>query len=189
MQVITFSTKNSIIESLETERLILRQWKNSDVEKFAQMNQDQRVIEFLRGAMSLEDCRKFIKKVEKHFEQYGFGLWAVEVKNSEEFIGFVGLNVPDFEAHFTPCVEIGWRLAYEYWNKGYATEAAKKVLEVTFRNCDLKEIVAFTAKNNLRSIAVMEKIGMKRDLKGDFSHPKLPLNHRLSDHILYKKEV
>ncbi|MBU6339700.1 MAG: GNAT family N-acetyltransferase [Rickettsiales bacterium] len=177
-----------IINQIETNRLVLRQWKNDDAEKFAQMNQDERVIEFLRAPMSLKDCQNFITKVEKHFELNGFGLWAVELKDSKEFIGFVGLNIPDFESHFTPCVEIGWRLAYEYWGKGYATEAAREVLKIAFEKLNLNEIVAFTAENNFRSISVMEKIGMKRDFEGDFNHPKLPLNHKLSKHILYRKK-
>jgi RimJ/RimL family protein N-acetyltransferase len=96
------------------------------------------------------------------------------------------LHVPDFESHFTPCVEIGWRLAYEHWGKGYATEAAQEVLKVAFGKCGLSEVVSFTALQNSRSMKVMEKIGMKHDQSGDFNHPKLPLDHHLSKHVLYR---
>ena len=104
---------------------------------------------------------------------------------NNEFIGFVGFGIPNFESHFTPCVEIGWRLSFKHWGKGYATEAAKMALKIGFENFDLKEIVSFTAMQNLRSIAVMQKIGMTRDKNGDFNHPKLPNNHRLSRHVPY----
>ena len=171
---------------ITTERLILRPWQDADVLAFAAINQDKKVIEFLRGPLSLEECQNFIAKANNHITKHGFGLWAVEVKDTKEMIGFVGLNIPDFESHFTPCVEIGWRLSSQSWGKGYATEAAKVVLEIGFKNFQLKEIVAFTVPQNLRSISVMEKIGMKRDLEGDFFHPKLALDHPLSQHVLYR---
>lgn len=171
---------------ITTERLILRPWKNVDAPTFAAINQDEKVIEFLRGPLNLKECQNFIVKANDHIAKHGFGLWAVEVKETSEMIGFVGLNIPEFESHFTPCVEVGWRLASQAWGKGYATEAAKAVLEIGFRNFQLKEIVSFTVPQNLRSIAVMEKIGMKRDLQGDFFHPKLALDHPLSQHILYR---
>ena len=151
-----------IINRIETERLVLRRWNQNDAEVFAAINQDEKVIEFLRGAMSLKDCQEFIAETNRRIEKFGFGLWAAEVKEAKELIGFVGLHIPDFESHFTPCVEIG------------------------FENFDLKEIVAITALQNFRSMKVMEKIGMKRDLSGDFNHPKLPLDHKLSRHALYK---
>ncbi len=175
-----------IINRIETERLVLRRWNQNDAEVFAAINQDEKVIEFLRGAMSLKDCQEFIAETNRRIEKFGFGLWAAEVKEAKELIGFVGLHIPDFESHFTPCVEIGWRLAFKHWGKGYATEAAKEVLKVGFENFDLKEIVAITALQNFRSMKVMEKIGMKRDLSGDFNHPKLPLDHKLSRHALCK---
>ncbi|MBP7710100.1 MAG: GNAT family N-acetyltransferase [Rickettsiales bacterium] len=169
-----------------TDRLILRLWRKEDAAAFAAINQDAKVIEFLRGPLSLEDCQDFISHANAHFAKHGFGLWAATLRETGEVIGFVGLNVPDFESHFTPCVEIGWRLASQHWGKGYATEAAKAALEIGFKNFDLKEIVAFTVPQNLRSIAVMEKLKMKRDLAGDFAHPKLALDHPLSQHILYR---
>lgn len=175
-----------IVNHIETERLILRSWREEDADVFTAINQDPRVIEFLRGPLSFKDCQDFITKTNRRIAKWGFGLWATTLKNSGELIGFVGLNIPDFESHFTPCIEIGWRLASQHWGKGYATEAAKSVLDVGFKKFVLNEIVAFTVPKNLRSIAVMERIGMKRDLAGDFLHPKLTPNHPLSQHILYR---
>lgn len=171
---------------ITTERLVLRSWQGNDALAFTAINQDEKVIEFLRGPLSLEECQNFILKANDHIAKHGFGLWAVEVKETAEMIGFVGLNIPDFESNFTPCVEIGWRLASHAWGKGYATEAAKTVLQIGFTNFQLKEIVSFTVPQNLRSIAVMEKIRMRRDFNGDFFHPKLALDHPLSQHILYR---
>jgi RimJ/RimL family protein N-acetyltransferase len=105
------------------------------------------------------------------------------------FIGFVGLSVPRFEAHFTPCVEIGWRLAYEYWGRGYATEAARAVLDFGFQQLALREIVSFTTTANLRSRAVMERIGMTRTPADDFDNPGVPAGHALRRHVLYRKNA
>ncbi|NCT56545.1 MAG: GNAT family N-acetyltransferase [Legionella sp.] len=107
------------------------------------------------------------------------------MKETGELIGFIGLNYTDWESHFTPAVEVGWRLGSQYWGKGFASEGAKASLEYGFKQCGLKEIVSFTVPANIRSIRVMEKIGLKRDLNGDFSHPKLAADHPLSQHILY----
>lgn len=175
-----------ITDHIETERLILRLWRDEDAPVFAAINQDPKVIEFLRGPLSLTECQDFISRANAHFTKYGFGLWVVTLKKTNQMIGFVGLNVPDFQSHFTPCVEIGWRLGSQYWGKGYAFEAATAALEVGFKNFGLKEIVAFTVPKNLRSIAVMEKLKMQRDFAGDFLHPKLTPDHPLSQHILYR---
>ena len=113
-------------------------------------------------------------------------MWATTIKETGEFIGFVGLSIPSFEAHFTPCVEIGWRLTSSHWGKGYATEAALAVLKIGFEKYRLKEIVSFTASVNKRSIRVMEKIGMIHNVKDDFNHPKLAIDHPLSRHVLYR---
>jgi len=175
-----------IIKNIETERLILRQWRADDAEVFALINQDEKVIEFLRGPMSLNDSQEFITRTNNFINQHGFGLWAATIKETAELIGFVGLHIPDFESHFTPCVEIGWRLASQQWGKGYATEAAREVLKIGFENFGLKEIVAITVTKNIRSRNVMEKIGMTRDENGDFNHPKLPLDHPSVRHVLYR---
>lgn len=178
-----------IIDHIETERLILRKWRDEDAAAFAAINQDPQVIEFLRGPLSLKDCQNFISETNRRIDEWGFGLWAATLKEGGELIGFVGLNIPDFESHFTPCVEIGWRLAAKYWGKGYASEAARSVLATGFKIFGLKEIVAFTFYKNLRSIAVMERIGMKRDFVGDFSHPKLEPDHPLAQHVLYRIKI
>jgi RimJ/RimL family protein N-acetyltransferase len=169
---------------IETDRLILRTWKAEDAEPYYHINQDLKVIEFLPGPMSMQKVEDFIAAENLQFEKMGYTLWAVEEKEMGKLMGFIGLNSPEWKSHFTPCVEIGWRLGSPYWNKGFATEGAKAVLEYGFNQLGLSEIVSFTVPENIASLRVMEKIGMKRD--GDFSHPKLPLDHKLSKHVLYK---
>jgi RimJ/RimL family protein N-acetyltransferase len=127
-----------------------------------------------------------VERIEAAFEQLGFGVWAVEVLNITPFIGFVGLSIPRFQAHFTPCVEIGWRIAAEHWNRGYATEAARAVLKAGFEAFQLEEIVAFTVPANLPSRRVMENIGMRHDEADDFDHPSFPDGHPLKRHVLYR---
>ncbi len=173
-------------ESLHTQRLTLRRWSQSDVEPFAEMNFDSEVMEFFPKTLSLEESVDLIRKIEEHFEKNGFGLWAVEIKTTKEFIGFVGLSIPSFEAHFMPCIEIGWRIKRSAWGNGYATEAAKKVVEDGFTRVGLSEIVSFTSILNQRSIKVMERIGMNRDLAGDFLHPLVADESHLKAHILYR---
>jgi ribosomal-protein-alanine N-acetyltransferase len=180
--------RNPMIK-IETSRLILRKWQEQDLKAFSDINQDPKVLEFLLASRSIQETAEWIDQIKKHFIDHGFGLWAVVLKDTGELIGYAGLNIPSFEAHFTPCVEIGWRLASRHWAKGYATEAARKVLEVGFAELGLKEIVSFTVPANMRSIRVMEKIGMSRDLSGDFYHPKLPRDHALALHVLYRRKL
>lgn len=170
---------------IETKRLILRTWKKEDAKPYFQINQDQKVTEFLRGPLTRQEVNDFILRANCHYDKHGYTLWAVELKQTGELIGFIGLNYTDWEAHFTPAVEIGWRLGSPYWGKGYATEGAKAALDYGFKQCRLQKIVSFTVPANLRSIRVMEKIGLKRDLNGDFAHPQLPACHPLSQHVLY----
>lgn len=172
--------------NIETERLLLREWRDEDLLPFFHINQDSKVTEFLRKKYSLEETREFIERIKKHFKNHGFGLWAVILKETGEFIGYIGLAAPTFQAPFTPCFEIGWRLGSQYWGKGYATEGAKAVRDAAFNVFQLDEIVSFTVPENKRSIRVMEKIGMKHNPADDFRHPSLPLNHRLSAHVLYR---
>jgi len=169
-----------------TARLILREWQDEDLEEFAKINQDPKVLEFMPGPLSYEETKQWLEKLRAHFIEHGFGVFAVEIRETGEFIGYVGLNVPTFTAHFTPCVEFAWRIATKHWGKGYATEAASAVLNAAFEQYGLEEIVAFTVPANKRSMRVMEKIGMQRDLNGDFLHPKLPKDHRLAQHVLYR---
>lgn len=125
-------------------------------------------------------------RFQQQLKEQGFSVFAVELKPSGEFIGFVGLSIPAFTAHFTPCVEIGWRIATSHWNQGYATEAAKAVLHAAFTKFALKEVVSFTTAINKRSIHIMEKIGMHHDPKDDFFHPNIPQDHPLAKHVLYR---
>lgn len=127
-----------------------------------------------------------IDRIEAHFNAHGFGPYAVEVRHEHTFIGFIGLNIPDFEAPFTPCVEVAWRLAAEYWGQGLATEGARAVSEYGFQRLGLDEIVAFTVPANTKSRRVMEKLEMKHDSVDDFDHPRLPTDHPLRRHVLYR---
>jgi 3-dehydroquinate dehydratase / shikimate dehydrogenase len=170
---------------IKTERLILRPWKENDFKHFAQLNADPRVMEYFPSLLTQEESDQLAKRICTAMKQQGWGLWAVSVLNSADFIGYIGLAPVNFVAHFTPAIEIGWRLAYDFWNKGYATEGAQAALKHGFENLHLNEIVSFTAVNNRRSRRVMEKIGMQHDEKNDFDHPKLPEGHELRKHVLY----
>jgi RimJ/RimL family protein N-acetyltransferase len=169
-----------------TERLLLRQWRPEDRDPFAAMNADPRVMEHFPSLMSREESDASVDRIEKHFQDHGWGLWAVEVPGIAPFAGFIGLNIPRYEAHFTPCVEIGWRLAVDYWGQGYATEGARAALAFGFEELDLAEIVSYTVPGNLRSRRVMEKLGMKHDPGEDFDHPRVPAGHPLCRHVLYR---
>ncbi len=172
--------------SLRTPRLCLRQWRDEDRAPFAAMNADPVVMEFFPDTLSHAESDAAVDRIREHIDRHGYGLWAVEVPGVADFIGFVGLAVPRFESHFTPCVEIGWRLAREHWGRGYATEAAHAALEFGFLDLALNEIVSFTATTNRRSQAVMERIGMTRSPDDDFDHPSLPEGHPLRRHVLYR---
>jgi len=175
---------------IETERLFLRTWQETDANAYFQINQDPKVIEFLRGALTLEQVKDFIRAANNQQDKLNYTLWATELKSTGEFIGFIGLNYTDFleeyGAPFTPATEIGWRLGSQYWYKGYATEGAKASLSYGFNTIGLQEIISFTNPANLASMHVMEKIGLKRDLNGNFLHPKLPENHPNAQQILYR---
>ena len=174
------------IPRIETERLALREWRESDREPFAAMNADPRVAEYLSRPLDRTESDAFIDRVLAHWAADGHGLWAVERRADGRFIGFIGLTPPSFEAAFTPCVEIGWRLAPEAWGAGYATEGARAALAFGFERVGLDEIVSFTVPANVRSRAVMERIGMTRDPADDFLHPSFPDGHRLRRHVLYR---
>lgn len=171
---------------LRTERLILRRWRKADREHFARMNQDPAVMEFFPATLSREESDAMVDRIEMRFVDRGFSLFAAELYRSGEFIGYVGLSVPAFQAAFTPCVEIGWRLTAQYWGKGLATEGARAVADYAFGKLRLSELVSFTTAGNVRSRRVMEKIGMTRDPDEDFDHPSLPAGHPLGRHVLYR---
>lgn len=171
---------------LRTERLVLRAWRPSDLEPFAAMNADSRVMEFFPKQLTRAESDAYVARIEQHFQDRGFGLWAVEVPGVTPFAGFIGLTTPRFEAPFTPCVEIGWRLAAEYWGRGYATEGARASLDFAFRELGLSEVVAMTAVLNERSRRVMERLDMTYDPADDFEHPAVPEGNPLRPHVLYR---
>jgi RimJ/RimL family protein N-acetyltransferase len=171
---------------LQTKRLILREWLDSDIPPFIKMGADPRVMEFFPDLLDEEGSRSYVEKCRKHFAENGFGKFAIELRENGEFIGCLGLVKVPFESHFTPAVEIGWRLASQHFSKGYATEGAREVLRFAFEDLHLKEVVSFTVPENKPSRNVMEKIGMTHDEKDDFLHPKIPQNHKFSRHVLYR---
>jgi RimJ/RimL family protein N-acetyltransferase len=177
---------SSVIPALTTERLILRQWRDSDREPFRRMNADAAVMEFMPKRLTAEESDGLADRIQKRLEERGFGLFAAELRETGSFIGFVGLSAPAFEAHFTPCLEIGWRLAREFWGSGYATEGANAVLRLAFMSLELSEVVSFTAALNVRSRGVMERLGMVRNTKDDFDHPMLSATDPLRPHVLYR---
>jgi len=171
---------------LRSERLLLRQWRDSDRLPFRQLNADPRVMEFMPELLTAEASDALLDRAQKHFSRHGFGPFAVEVLDTGSFIGFVGLSVPAFDAHFMPAVEIGWRLAFEYWGKGLATEGARTALGFGFHDLGLEDVVSFTVPANQRSRRVMDKLGMTHDPRDDFDHPNLPEGHSLRRHVLYR---
>jgi RimJ/RimL family protein N-acetyltransferase len=171
---------------LSTSRLWLRRWRESDLEPFAVLNSDPQVMEFMPGCLTRAESDALVLRAETEIAERGFGFWATQLRGSGEFIGFVGLHAASFEAHFTPCVEIGWRLGRTSWGKGFATEAAHECLRFAFENLALPEVVSFTVPLNRRSRAVMERLGMQRAVSDDFEHPRLPVNHPLRRHVLYR---
>jgi RimJ/RimL family protein N-acetyltransferase len=170
---------------LETARLKLRQWQTSDLEPFAKMNADARVMEFSPALLSRAESDAMAERIQALIAQRGFGFWAAELKASRAFIGFVGLHIPTAELPFSPCVEIGWRLAFRFWGQGYATEAAGEALRFAFAELNLPEIVSFTAVANLRSQAVMRRLHMQRQ-PSTFQHPDIPVGHALREHCWYR---
>lgn len=172
--------------ALSTDRLVLRAWRDTDRAPFAALNADPRVMEHFPSALSPADSDAMVERIRRHFASHGFGLWAVEAPGVAGFVGFVGLVHVPFAAPFTPAVEVGWRLAAEHWGRGYATEGARRVLEVGFEQLHLEQIVSMTVPANQRSRHVMEKLGMQRSPADDFDHPRLPEDHPLRRHVLYR---
>lgn len=171
---------------IETDRLVLRDWRDEDAEPFAALNADPRVMEFFVKRLEHAESDAMMARLRRFIADHGYGLYAVEERSTRRFIGYVGLCPVMFAAAFTPATEIGWRLARSAWGSGYATEGARAVLGHAFRRLGLTELVSFTAEWNLRSRRVMEKIGMSRDPTGDFLHPALPPDHKLALHVLYR---
>lgn len=176
-------------EGLVTDRLRMRRWLTSDLEPFIAMSVDERVMEHFPSLMSRAQCESMMEAVNQEIDERGFGLWALERRDTGEFIGYTGLHQVSFETPFTPAVEVGWRLSYGAWGQGFATEAARLALKVGFKEHDLSEIVSFTIPPNLKSQAVMQRLGMRRDEAGDFDHPRYLDDDRIRRHILYRLSV
>jgi len=169
-----------------TERLWLRQWRDDDWAPFAALNADPEVMRYFPSTLDEQESNAFAYRQAALLEVRGWGLWAVEAVETGEFVGFVGLNQPRWQAAFTPCTEVGWRLARAAWGKGYATEGARAALAVAFGPLGLDEVVSFTTVENTRSRAVMERLGMIRDPAEDFDHPNLPVDSPVRRHVLYR---
>lgn len=176
----------SEIPELQTRRLRLRAWRDEDLPLFAELNADGEVTEHLLGPLTRSQSDALVGRITEHFLREGFGFWAVEAPAVASFIGMVGIGIPSYTAPFTPCVEVGWRLARPYWGQGFATEAAQAALEFGFETVELSEIVALTVPDNARSRAVMSKLGMTRTASDDFYHPLVPAGHQLTRHVLYR---
>lgn len=166
------------------EHLILRQWKDSDLEPYAAMNANAEVMRYFPALLTKEETAASLKRQRRAIDEHGWGLWAVEVDGV--FAGFTGLNAPSFTAHFTPCTEIGWRFRREFWGRGLACRAAREALRFGFESLKLAEIVAFTSATNVRSRRLMERLAFERDAGGDFDHPSIPEGHALRCHVLYR---
>ncbi|HAL72587.1 MAG TPA: GNAT family N-acetyltransferase [Verrucomicrobiales bacterium] len=165
--------------------IILRQWEDSDLESFASMNADREVMRFFPRTLTAEESRQSLMRFRQGIEQRGWGLWAIQADG--KFAGFAGLAEPKFSAHFTPCVEIGWRLRQEYWGRGIAFAAARQAADHAFSILRLDQLVSFTAASNLRSRKLMERLGFSHDPSDDFMHPSLEEGHPLRHHVLYRK--
>jgi RimJ/RimL family protein N-acetyltransferase len=181
----TFSTMATALMEPSAPRLVLRQWRDADRQPFAALNADPLVMEHLLAELTRAQSDAMVDRCIEQIDRDGYGLWAVEVRTSGEFIGFVGLAAPTWEATFTPCTEIGWRLARSAWGHGYATEAANAALAMAFGPVGLHEVVSFTTTGNMRSQHVMQRIGMTCDPSEDFDHPRVPAGP-LRRHVLYR---
>ena len=176
--------------TLTTPRVRLRPWRDEDLDSLVGLNADPRVMEHFPAPLTRAESEAMLARLRAHFERHGFGFWAAEARGdgagAAQWIGLVGLAVPTIEAHFTPCVEIGWRLLPQWWGRGFATEAARAALAFGFETLGLGEVVAYTALPNERSRRVMERIGMTRAEADDFDHPMAPEGHRLRRCVLYR---
>ena len=171
--------------TLAGERVLLRPWQDRDADAFAAMNADSRVMEFFVAPLSRAESDAMLARMRAAADERGWGWWCVDING--ECAGFTGLSAPTYETSFTPCIEVGWRFRRQFWGHGYATEAARLALDYGFDTLQLQEIVSFAAAGNHRSRRVMERIGMRRDLGGDFDHPRVPEGHALRRHVLYRK--
>lgn len=171
---------------IETERLKLRDWQDSDLAPFARMNADPLIMEYYPRTLNEKASNRLVKNFQNHINKHGYGFFAIESIETSQFIGFTGLGTVKLDVPFTPATEIAWRLDYGAWGKGYGTEAALACAQQGFNTYALKEIVAFSVSDNTRAVHMMEKIGMTRDAKGDFIYPGLTKEHRVGNYALYR---
>lgn len=173
------------VVELKTDRLILRQWKESDLLPFAKMNADPEVMEYYPSTISESESNQLANRIKGFITKRSWGFWAVETINENEFIGFVGLHKPTYDLPVSSCVEVGWRFSKKYWGKGYATEAAKESLRFAFEDLQLNEVYSFASVSNKKSCSVMERLNMV-NTGNNFEHPIIPEGHSLREHVLYK---
>jgi RimJ/RimL family protein N-acetyltransferase len=178
--------QNEDVIGMVTDRLILRRWRDADRAPFAAMNADPEVMRYFMKSLDRAESDAFIDRIERHFEEHGWGLWALERLDTGMFIGYAGPWPVTFDAHFAPAVEVGWRLDRSAWGHGFATEAAKAAVADAYRRAGIPEILSFTATSNERSWRVMERLGMHRVAGGDFEHPWVTVGHELQSHVLYR---
>lgn len=174
-----------MMTDIQTPRLILRQWQDSDTAPFIQMCADDEVMRYFPKKLDAAEATAFLERIRNAIDTRGWGLLAVELKATGEFIGFIGLHVHPPELKIADAPEIGWRLLPQYWNQGYATEGAKAVLKYAFRTLRLEKVISFTACINTPSERVMQNIGLEK--VGEFDHPRVPTRHPLQTHVLYEK--
>jgi RimJ/RimL family protein N-acetyltransferase len=174
---------------LVSDRLILRRWRDTDIPVFADINADPAVMRYFPHSLTEKETEDLVLRIDAGFDLNNFGLWAAELRDTHEFMGFIGLSRPTFESPFTPCVEVGWRLARKHWGRGYASEGARAALRDGFTRLALREIVSFTSVHNIPSIAVMKRVGISADEAGSFLHPALDPEHWLALHVLYRLAV
>jgi RimJ/RimL family protein N-acetyltransferase len=169
-----------------TDRLLLRQWRDDDREPFAAMNADPEVMQYFPSLLERAASDALLERLHASIAAQGWGLWAVERRDTGDLVGFAGLAEPRHPLPFVPCVEVGWRLSRPAWGNGFATEAGREALRVGFDELGLEEVVSFTSVTNLRSRAVMERLGLSRDPADDFDHPAVPVGSPLRRHVLYR---
>jgi RimJ/RimL family protein N-acetyltransferase len=184
--MVSYQDRRTVRRMIRTQRLILREWRDSDLELFAAMNADQDVMAHFRAPLSRAESDTFAERIRARLAEDGWGLWAAEVIDKGVFIGFIGLAAPRFEAHFTPAVEVGWRLSRDSWGRGLAPEGARAVLDFAFDDLGLDEVVSITVPDNRKSRRVMEKLRMTYDPADDFENPTLPVGHPLRPNVLYR---
>lgn len=171
---------------IETRRLLLRPWRDEDLEPWVALNADPRVAEYFLDVCTREESLESAARLRARLEANGYGWWVAEIKGGTRFAGCLALQDVPFEAHFTPALEIGWRLCVDAWGYGYATEGARALLDYAFTELRRGEVVAMTAAINARSRRVMERLQMSYSATDDFEHPRIEEGHRLRPHVLYR---